>query len=140
MENWVEQLGLQLVQDPDLEKPVYRKPYHGKVHLNAELTTKSASVFGRPAIKRSLSRSKIAPLLGLSNAVYHRISEKFWTLHQRKSLPLPLRIYGAEIRNIPGSCKTRSRKSDSSTRKLSNRFSSWLPRGRKTDTYGGPLR
>ncbi|MGV1908515.1 MULTISPECIES: hypothetical protein [Agrobacterium] len=40
MENWVEQLGLQLVQDPDLEKPVYRKPYHGKVHLNAELDDK----------------------------------------------------------------------------------------------------
>lgn len=29
IENWVEQLGLQLVEDPDLEKPVYRKPYHG---------------------------------------------------------------------------------------------------------------
>lgn len=72
IENWVEQLGLQLVQDPDLEKPVYRKPYDGKVHLNAELDDKISSSIREARDKRFLSRSKIAPLLGLSNAVYHR--------------------------------------------------------------------
>jgi len=72
IENWVEQLGLQLVQDPDLKKPVYRKPYHGKVHLNAELEDKISTSIREARDKRSLSRSKIAPLLGLSNAVYLR--------------------------------------------------------------------
>jgi len=72
IENWVERLGLQLVQDPDLEKPVYRKPYHGKVYLNAELDDKISTSIREARDKRSLSRSKIAPLLGLSNAVYHR--------------------------------------------------------------------
>lgn len=62
IENWVEQLGLQLVQDPDLEKPVYRKPYDGKISKSIR----------EARDKRSLSRFKISPLLGLSNAVYHR--------------------------------------------------------------------
>src|SRR5688500_13990594 len=72
IEKWVENLGLQEIYDPDIEKPNYRKPYHGKVPLNAELDEKISTSIREARDKRLLSRSKVAPLLGLSDAVYQR--------------------------------------------------------------------
>ncbi|CUX72175.1 MULTISPECIES: helix-turn-helix domain-containing protein [Agrobacterium] len=72
IENWVDHLGLKEIQDPDIDKPVYRKPYNGAVPLNAEVEDKISTSIRVARDKRSLSRSKIAPLLGLSDAVYQR--------------------------------------------------------------------
>lgn len=72
MEKWVEQLGLQLVQDPELEQPAYRKPHRGRVDLTAELDKKIGTSIRDARDRRSLSGSDIALLLGVSDAVYDR--------------------------------------------------------------------
>lgn len=72
IENWVDHLGLKEVQDPDSGKPAFRKPYNGSVPLAAELDDRISLNIKDARDRRSLSRSKVAALLGLSDSVYQR--------------------------------------------------------------------
>lgn len=69
LEYWISDLGLQQVDDPDVDKPVYRKPFDGRVTLSAELEAQISSRVREARDKRNLPRSKLAPLLGLSEGV-----------------------------------------------------------------------
>ncbi|WP_234836635.1 helix-turn-helix domain-containing protein [Sinorhizobium meliloti] len=72
LEQWISDLGLQQVNDPGVDKPVYRlPPPDGRITLSAALEEISASI-REARERRNLSRSKLAPLLGLSDAVYAR--------------------------------------------------------------------
>ncbi|RVK17001.1 helix-turn-helix domain-containing protein [Sinorhizobium meliloti] len=72
LEQWISDLGLQQVNDPDVDKPVYRLPApDGRITLSAALEEISASV-REARERRNLSRSKLAPLLGITEAVYAR--------------------------------------------------------------------
>lgn len=72
LEYWISDLGLQQVDDPDVDKPVYRKPFDGRVTLSAELEAQINSSVREARDRRKLPRSKLTPLLGLSEAVYVR--------------------------------------------------------------------
>lgn len=69
---WISDRGLQQVNDPDVDKPVYRlPPPDGRIRLSAALERISASI-REARERRNLSRSKLAPLLGITEAVYAR--------------------------------------------------------------------
>lgn len=69
---WISDRGLQQVNDPDVDKPVYRlPPPDGRIRLSAALERISASI-REARERRDLSRSKLAPLLGITEAVYAR--------------------------------------------------------------------
>ncbi|RVL88554.1 XRE family transcriptional regulator [Sinorhizobium meliloti] len=73
MEQWISDLGLQQVNDPDVDKPVYRlPPPDGRITLSAALEERISASIREARERRNLSRSKLAPLLGLSEAVYAR--------------------------------------------------------------------
>ncbi|WP_245518749.1 MULTISPECIES: hypothetical protein [unclassified Mesorhizobium] len=44
-EEWISHLGLQQIDDPQIDKPVYRKTSFGGLQLSAEIEKKSAPAF-----------------------------------------------------------------------------------------------
>lgn len=71
-EEWTQQLGLQRIDDPHFDKPVYRKATFGEFHLSADIERKISASLRNARDLRRIPRSKLAPLLGLSNQVYNR--------------------------------------------------------------------
>ncbi|RWB39707.1 MAG: XRE family transcriptional regulator [Mesorhizobium sp.] len=71
-EEWISHLGLQQIDDPQIDKPVYRKTSFGELELNAEIEKRSAPAFAIARDRRKIPRSKLAPMLGLSDQVYNR--------------------------------------------------------------------
>ncbi|RWJ83050.1 MAG: XRE family transcriptional regulator [Mesorhizobium sp.] len=71
-EEWIQQLGLQRIDDPLFDKPVYRKATFGEFHLSADIERKISASLRSARDLRRIPRSKLAPLLGLSNQVYNR--------------------------------------------------------------------
>ncbi|ULJ74362.1 helix-turn-helix transcriptional regulator (plasmid) [Rhizobium gallicum] len=76
LKQWINELGLQQVDDPGIDKPVYRKPFDGRIALSAELEKLISISLREARDKRKLPRSKLAPLLGLSEQVYGRYENK----------------------------------------------------------------
>lgn len=73
LEQWISDLGLQQVNDPDVDKPVYRlPPPDGRIRLGAALEEGISASIREARERRNLSRSKLAPLLGITEAVYAR--------------------------------------------------------------------
>jgi transcriptional regulator with XRE-family HTH domain len=73
LKQWISDRGLQKVDDPDVDKPVYRKPFvDRRIALSAEVEQLICTSIREARERRNLSRSKLAPLLGLSEAVYAR--------------------------------------------------------------------
>ncbi|MBD9524447.1 helix-turn-helix domain-containing protein [Ensifer sp. ENS02] len=72
LEQWILDLGLQQVEDPQIGKPIYRKPIDGRVILSAELEGQISSSLREARDRRRLARKKVATLLGLSERVYER--------------------------------------------------------------------
>ncbi|WP_325052480.1 helix-turn-helix domain-containing protein [Sinorhizobium meliloti] len=73
LEQWISDVGLQQVNDPDVDKPVYRlPPPDGRITLSAGLEERISASIREARERRNLSRSKLAPLPGLSEAVYAR--------------------------------------------------------------------
>lgn len=73
LEQWISDLGLQQVNDPDVDKAVYRlPPPDGRITLSAALEENICTSIREARERRNLSGSKLAPLLGLSEAVYAR--------------------------------------------------------------------
>jgi len=71
-DQWISELGLQEVDDPGIAKPVYRRSFGGKITLSAELEEQISASLRGARDRRELPRSKLAPLLGLSEQVYVR--------------------------------------------------------------------
>ena len=61
LEQWIEELGLQQVNDPHIGKPVYRKPFGGQIKLTADFEAQISSSVREARDKRNLPRSKLAP-------------------------------------------------------------------------------
>ncbi|WP_028004398.1 helix-turn-helix domain-containing protein [Sinorhizobium meliloti] len=73
LEQWISDRGLQQVNDPDVDKPVYRlPPPDGRITLSAALEERISARIRDARERRNLSRSKLAPLLGITEAVYAR--------------------------------------------------------------------
>ncbi|ARM91388.1 XRE family transcriptional regulator protein (plasmid) [Rhizobium sp. CIAT894] len=72
LKQWINELGLQQVDDPGIDKPVYRKPFDGRIALSAELENLISISLREARDKRKLPRSKLAPLLGITKQVYGR--------------------------------------------------------------------
>ncbi|MGI0526716.1 helix-turn-helix domain-containing protein [Rhizobium giardinii] len=66
------ELGLHEVDDPGIGKPVYRKPFGGKITLSAELEEQISASLRGARDRRELPRAKLSRLLGLSEQVYVR--------------------------------------------------------------------
>lgn len=67
LEQWISDLGLQQVNDPDVDKAVYRlPPPDGRITLSAALEENICTSIREARERRNLSGSKLAPLLGLS--------------------------------------------------------------------------
>ncbi|RUV71480.1 XRE family transcriptional regulator [Mesorhizobium sp. M5C.F.Ca.IN.020.14.1.1] len=71
-EEWISHLGLQQINDPQFDKPVYRKTNFGKLELSAEIEKKISTSLRNARDRRKIPRSKLAPMLGLSDQVYNR--------------------------------------------------------------------
>lgn len=71
-EEWILHLGLQQIDDPHFDKPVYRKPSFGELELSADIEKKIGSSLRNARDRRKIPRSKLAPMLGLSHQVYYR--------------------------------------------------------------------
>ncbi|RWL75148.1 MAG: XRE family transcriptional regulator [Mesorhizobium sp.] len=71
-EEWISHLGLQQIDDPQIDKPVYRKTNFGKLELSAEIEKKISTSLRNARDRRKIPRSKLAPMLGLSDQVYNR--------------------------------------------------------------------
>jgi hypothetical protein len=55
-----------------IDKPVYRKTSFGELELSAEVEKKISSIIPNARDRRKIPRSKLAPMLGLSDQVYNR--------------------------------------------------------------------
>lgn len=78
LEQWISDLGLRQVNDPDVDKAVYRlPPPDGRITLSAALEENICTSIREARERRNLSGSKLAPLLGLSEAVYARYETRF---------------------------------------------------------------
>ncbi|RWO04334.1 MAG: XRE family transcriptional regulator [Mesorhizobium sp.] len=71
-EEWISHLGLQQIDDPQIDKPVYRKTSFGELELSAEIEKKISTSLRNARDRRKIPRSKLAPMLGLSDQVYNR--------------------------------------------------------------------
>ncbi|RWP56542.1 helix-turn-helix transcriptional regulator [Mesorhizobium sp.] len=71
-EEWISHLGLQEINDPQFDKPVYRKTNFGKLELCAEIEKRISTSLRNARDRRKIPRSKLAPMLGLSDQVYNR--------------------------------------------------------------------
>ncbi|NKL21180.1 helix-turn-helix domain-containing protein [Rhizobium leguminosarum] len=71
-DQWISELGLHEVDDPGIGKPVYRKPFGGKITLSAELEEQISASLRGARDRRELPRAKLSRLLGLSEQVYVR--------------------------------------------------------------------
>ncbi|WP_349644458.1 helix-turn-helix domain-containing protein [Rhizobium mayense] len=76
LKQWIKELGLKRIDDPGINRPVYRKPFDGRIALSAELEEQISISLREARDRRKLSRSKLAPLLGLSEQVYGRYENK----------------------------------------------------------------
>ncbi|WP_437409222.1 helix-turn-helix domain-containing protein [Sinorhizobium meliloti] len=77
LEQWISDLGLQQVNDPDVDKPVYRiPPPDGRITFSAALEEIICTSIREARERRNLPRSKLAPLLGLSEAVLRPLRNK----------------------------------------------------------------
>lgn len=64
LEQWISDLGLQRVNDPDVDKPVYRlAPRNGRITLSAALEERISASIREARERRNLSWSKLAPQL-----------------------------------------------------------------------------
>ncbi|RWK94995.1 MAG: XRE family transcriptional regulator [Mesorhizobium sp.] len=71
-EEWISHLGLQQIDDPQIDKPVYRKTSFDVLELSAEIEKKISTSLRNARDRRKIPRSKLAPMLGLSDQVYNR--------------------------------------------------------------------
>ncbi|EPE93736.1 helix-turn-helix domain-containing protein [Rhizobium grahamii] len=76
LKHWVKEHGLREVDDPTTGKTIYRKPFEGMIVLSAELERQISLSLREARDRRKLPRSKLAPMLGLSEQVYGRYENK----------------------------------------------------------------
>ncbi|WP_235777203.1 helix-turn-helix domain-containing protein [Rhizobium mesoamericanum] len=76
LKQWVKEHGLREVEDPAIGKTIYRKPFQGVIVLSAELERQISLSLREARNRRKLPRSKLAPMLGLSEQVYGRYENK----------------------------------------------------------------
>ncbi|MBP2238800.1 transcriptional regulator with XRE-family HTH domain [Sinorhizobium kostiense] len=73
LEQWISDRGLQQVNDPDVDKPVYRLPPPTvELHSAPRWKKESPPVSGKPARGEISPGRKLAPLLDITEAVYAR--------------------------------------------------------------------
>jgi hypothetical protein len=56
LEQWISDRGLQQVNDPDVDKPVYRLPPDGRITLSAALEERISASIREARERRNLSR------------------------------------------------------------------------------------
>ncbi|WFU92050.1 helix-turn-helix transcriptional regulator (plasmid) [Rhizobium sp. CC1099] len=76
LKQWVKEHGLREVDDLATGKTVYRKPFQGVIASSAELERQIRLSIREARDRRKLPRSKLAPMLGLSEQVYGRYENK----------------------------------------------------------------
>lgn len=72
LEQWVSYLGLERVDDPTKDHPVYRKRFDGKIIDLRQLDLLVAQRLRDLRTDRQLAQAKVATLLGLKEATYAR--------------------------------------------------------------------
>jgi len=72
LEQWVSYLGLERVDDPDKDCPVYRKRLDGKIIDLKELDLLVAQRLRALRTDRQIAQAKVATLLGAKEATYAR--------------------------------------------------------------------
>ncbi|WP_302079781.1 helix-turn-helix domain-containing protein [Rhizobium oryzicola] len=72
LEQWVSYLGLERVDDPNKDHPVYRKRLDGKIIDLKELDLLVAQRLRDLRTDRQIAQAKVATLLGVKEATYSR--------------------------------------------------------------------
>jgi hypothetical protein len=76
-EEWISHLGLQQINDRQIDKPIYRKTSFGELELSAEIEKKISTSLRIARDRRKIPRSKLVPMLGLSDQVYNPTKTRF---------------------------------------------------------------
>jgi len=72
LEEWIDILGLEQVNDPQIQKPIYRKVSFGPMALTEEIERLISSQIREIREIREMPRTLLAPLLGLHHQVLSR--------------------------------------------------------------------
>ncbi|ABS17287.1 helix-turn-helix transcriptional regulator (plasmid) [Brucella anthropi] len=72
LEEWIDTLGLEQVDDPQIQKPIYRKVSFGPMALTGEIEELISSQIRELREIREMPRTVLAPLLGLHHQVLSR--------------------------------------------------------------------
>lgn len=88
METYKKQMGLVETSDPDIAKPVYRRPSFDGVHTLDEMEQRIAAHLRRKRKEKGLSREELGELLGLSAQVYGRYERAFSKMHVTRMIHL----------------------------------------------------
>ncbi|NKC49800.1 helix-turn-helix transcriptional regulator [Ochrobactrum anthropi ATCC 49188] len=76
LEEWIDTLGLEQVDDPQIQKPIYRKVSFGPMALTGEIEELISSQIRELREIREMPRTVLAPLLGLHHQVLSRYEKR----------------------------------------------------------------
>lgn len=72
LEEWIDYLGLELVNDPQIQKQVYRRVNFGPTVFSSEIEESISAQLREQREKFEMTRTVLAPLLGLHHQVLSR--------------------------------------------------------------------
>ncbi|MFC6487105.1 helix-turn-helix domain-containing protein [Nitratireductor sp. GCM10026969] len=88
MDAYKKRMGLVETADPDIAKPVYRRPSFDGVRTLGEMEQRIADHLRGKRKEKALSREELAELLGLSAQVYGRYERAFSKMHVTRMIHL----------------------------------------------------
>jgi transcriptional regulator with XRE-family HTH domain len=80
--------GLVETTDPEIDKPIYRRPGFDGIRTMGEMDEKIGAFLRKAREKEGLIRTELAPLLGLSMQVYGRYERAFSKMHVTRMIHL----------------------------------------------------
>src|SRR4051812_48529616 len=74
--------------DPEIDKPVFRRPGFEGIKTLGEIDERIATFIRKAREDKDLTRAELAPLLGLSMQVYGRYERAFSKMHVTRMIHL----------------------------------------------------
>ncbi|WP_284276272.1 helix-turn-helix transcriptional regulator [Mesorhizobium huakuii] len=88
MDAYKNKMELVETTDPEIDKPVFRRPGFEGIKTLGEIDERIAAFIRKAREDRDLTRAELAPLLGLSMQVYGRYERAFSKMHVTRMIHL----------------------------------------------------
>jgi transcriptional regulator with XRE-family HTH domain len=88
MDAYKNKMGLVEATDPEIDKPVFRRPGYDGIKTFGEIDERIAQFIRKAREDKELTRAELAPLLGLSMPVYGRYERAFSKMHVTRMIHL----------------------------------------------------